>query len=316
MPLALLSVCVLLAPARSWAKLCGDDVEGRDVPCACGDVVASDVVLGDDPVTTTVCPGNGLIVRAGSGAKVVTVDLHGHALHGSGRGSGVWLIYGGPSGARLLSSNGPALIDGFHDGVSAHGANAVSVIADLVVTHSGRDGIRVFSSDYEIRETEVWDSGQDGFWLRGKGFWLSTTRAVGSGRYGYFVLGQDGQLGETNAGAEAVGSKDSGFHIMGSGHRLLDCQAMGSGKAGVQLNAMNMDVEGCTAVENGTDGIWGMGGDLRLQGNRAEDNGRNGILVWGAGMEDGGGNQGTGNQGTGQQRQTVQCEIGGVPCAP
>jgi len=36
----------------SAAKPCGDDVAGRDVPCACGDLVVSDLRPGDaDPAT-------------------------------------------------------------------------------------------------------------------------------------------------------------------------------------------------------------------------------------------------------------------------
>src|SRR5574340_103529 len=53
--------CVLL-PVAAYAKLCGTHVGGQAVSCACGDVVASDLILGDDPVTTTVCAGNGLVV--------------------------------------------------------------------------------------------------------------------------------------------------------------------------------------------------------------------------------------------------------------
>ena len=61
-----LAVAVLLVAPQAGAKLCGDNVGGRDVPCACGDTVVSDVTLGDDPVVDAVCPADGLIVRAPS----------------------------------------------------------------------------------------------------------------------------------------------------------------------------------------------------------------------------------------------------------
>ena len=47
------SLLVLFTVSPAQAKLCGDDVQGQDVPCACGDTLVSGVVLSDDPVTTT-----------------------------------------------------------------------------------------------------------------------------------------------------------------------------------------------------------------------------------------------------------------------
>ena len=74
----------LASPAtRAAAKLCGDDVNGQDIPCACGDILASSVVLGDDPVTTEVCPRDGLLVRAQDERSAIRLDLHGHTLRGS-----------------------------------------------------------------------------------------------------------------------------------------------------------------------------------------------------------------------------------------
>jgi hypothetical protein len=59
---------------------------GGSVPCACGDRVVLDRTLDDgvDPVTTTVCPADGLIVADG-----VTLDLGGAILRGRGAGAGV-----------------------------------------------------------------------------------------------------------------------------------------------------------------------------------------------------------------------------------
>src|SRR6185295_18777988 len=95
-------LAVLFVTSLAHAKLCGDDVQGQDVPCACGDTVVSSVVLTDDPVTSSVCAADGLIVRAGSAAQI-TVDLNGKTLRGSGQGAGLWVIYGGSGGVRLLS---------------------------------------------------------------------------------------------------------------------------------------------------------------------------------------------------------------------
>ena len=41
----LVLLSVLLVPAG--AKNCGDDVDGVDVPCSCGDIVVSDLVMNE-----------------------------------------------------------------------------------------------------------------------------------------------------------------------------------------------------------------------------------------------------------------------------
>src|SRR5438445_322401 len=149
----LLSVAVLLAPVGVGAKLCGDNVGGQDVPCACGDTVVSSLSLGDDPVLDGVCPADGLIVRVPSGSPGVTVDLQGKTLQGSGNGAGVWVITGGVGGARVVSTGGPATIEGFRDGILGHGADAVRLIDGIVVLQSTRDGMRVgwtFGGDQAI----------------------------------------------------------------------------------------------------------------------------------------------------------------------
>src|SRR5690349_7273720 len=133
----------LALPATALAKLCGDDVAGQDVPCACGDVVVSDVALGDDPVTQQPCPGDGLVVRAAAAGHGVTIDLRGRTLRGSGHGVGVWVLAGGPGGARVVSTGGPGTVDGFRDGVVANGNDTLALLDGIVATANGRDGVRV-----------------------------------------------------------------------------------------------------------------------------------------------------------------------------
>src|SRR3989442_3213738 len=150
-----LAVAVLLVAPQAGAKLCGDNVGGRDVPCACGDTVVSDVTLGDDPVVDAVCPADGLIVRAPSSPVGVTVDLRGKTLRGSGNGAGVWVVNGGVGGARIVSSGGPATIEGFRDGILGQGSDTVRLIDGVVTSHSVRDGIRVGGDNYEVRNSEA-----------------------------------------------------------------------------------------------------------------------------------------------------------------
>jgi hypothetical protein len=217
-----LTALILFTPAIVLAKPCGDDVDGKDVPCDCGDVVVSDLALGDDPVVAAICPSDGLIVRAGAVTRGITIDLRGHQLRGSGHGAGLWLTYGGPGGTSVISTGPPATITGFRDGINAQGADTLALVDNVRVHASRRDGVRAFTSRYEIRNVEVYDAGRDGFWLRGEGFRLSGTESVGSGRFGYFVNGRNTQLGAPGGAVAADGSRKAGFRLSGPRPQAVD----------------------------------------------------------------------------------------------
>jgi hypothetical protein len=129
-------------------------------------------------------------------------------------------------------------------------------------------------------------------------------------------MGGGGVIGEPGAGNTAEGSGESGFSVMGDGHRIVECVATGSEGEGLELAGVGHEVAGCEMRDNGGDGIGGRGTLWRLARNRAIDNDSNGILVSGNDMADDGGNVGAGNRGVDQRTAPVQCEIGGSPCAP
>lgn len=306
--------CLLATPAA--AKLCGDDLDGVDVPCACGDVVASDLLLGDDPVAQgQPCAQDGLVVRAPDARRGLIIDLRGATLRGSGRGAGIRVVAGGRGGARVISSGGNALVSGFGDGVVARGADSLALIEDIVVSGSRRDGLRVTADDFEINRVEVHGAKRDGFGLGGRGFRIAETRAADSGRYGYFVMGQGGEIGRVGAGNTAERSGDAGFNIMGGGHVIAECTAAFGGKAGVHLQVLDLDLRGCRATDNGGDGIEGVGNHWRIGGNQALRNLGDGIAVRGVDLLDEGGNSGIDNGAAASTREPVQCAISGAPCA-
>jgi hypothetical protein len=298
------------------AKLCGDDVDGVDVPCACGDVVASDVVLGDDPVVQAPCPSDGLVVRATGAKHGVTVDLNGKTIRGEGNGTGVWVLYGGPGGARVVSSGGRASIVAFRDGVVAHGIDSLAVLDGVNAVSSGRDGIRIEAQGYEITNAEARDSGRDGIATSGRSYRVSAAHAAGSGRWGFYPIGNDATLGAPGAGLVAEWSKEAGIQLMGMGHHVVDCVANGNGADGVHLYGMHLEVRGCSATHNAGNGIGGMGMDWAMSANSADDNDKNGIVVGGMHVTDQGGNRGSGNRGLNQRRPVSQCEISERPCLP
>jgi hypothetical protein len=310
-----LLVCILWASPLA-AKLCGDDVDGHDVPCACGDVVVSNVVLDGDPVVAgPACAHDGLVVRAPDLPHALVIDLHGHTLRGSGTGVGVRVVAGGPGGARVISSAGSATITGFQDGVVARGTDTVGLVEDIVVTQSGRDGLRISGPDFVIRRAEVRDAKRDGFALGGRNFQIAETQASDCGRFGYFVMGNSGQVGRAGAANVAERSGTAGFNVMGAGHALAECTARAGGKAGIHLQATQLDLRDCQATDNAGNGIEGLGNHWHLAGNEALRNGGDGIAVRGVELIDAGGNRGADNRGEDRQRGAVQCAISGTPCA-
>lgn len=311
---SLAGVLIVLLPLGAAAKLCGDSVNGADVPCECGDTVASDVVLGDDPVTSQVCEKDGLVVRRPDPDVGVTIDLNGKTLRGDGRGTGLWIVNGGGRGARVISSGSPATIDGFGDGIVGRGPSTVVSIERVIVRSSHRDGVKVADNAYTIRDVEVLDSGRDGFSLGGGRFLIEDTHAVRSGRFGYFVMGREGRLGTAGHGTSADGSGNAGFTIQGSTHLVTDCVANGNRKEGVKLRGTSHRVTGCVATSNGKGGIVAMGTGVRVATNEARSNGGDGLFVRGTACVDGGGNRGSENGGAGIESRKVQCEVCGSAC--
>lgn len=313
-PAAAVSLVALLSPVD--AKLCGDNVAGNDIPCDCGDLVVSDTVLTDDPVTRTTCSGDGLVVRANGGDRGLTLDLRGATLRGGSKGAGIAIAYGGSGGARIVSSGGPANIVNFRDGVHGHGQNALNILSGVLITEPARDGVRINGGrKSRISDVTVIDAGRHGFWLNGQRYRLRKTRAFNSRQTGYTVMGESTTLGTPGSGAIARGSGDVGFKLMGGGHRLVDCLVEAAAKNGIDFTASRLLIHGCRAIGNGRHGITGIGGRLRLARNRADENEGNGIQVHGHHLQDLGGNKGSLNRGAiSEVAPTIQCEIGGTPC--
>lgn len=309
-----LTAVVALAGSAA-AKRCGDNVDGLDVPCACGDEVVASTVLGDDPVVHSTCPFDGLLIRATDEGASLEIDLAGHTLRGKGRGIGLRVIGGGPGGASIVSRGGTAVLEGFDDGIVARGSDGVALIQDLAIRASRRDGIRVTGRDFVVRRVTVEGSHRDGFAVGGTGFEVTETRATDCGRFGYLVMGDSGIVGGPGNGNVAERSGMAGFNLMGAGHTLAACQARGGRKDGVVLQASGLDVRGCESRDNAGDGITGTGNGLQLENNLALDNGGNGLVVRGPRAIDAGGNRGGGNRGDRRTRDAVQCAIGGAPCA-
>lgn len=277
--------------------------------------MVSSVVLDDDPVTASECPSDGLIVRGTQTEAPLIIDLNGKTLRGSGKGAGIWIMSGGAAGGATLVGGPGAVVAGFREGVLASGSEPGSLIRHLIVRNSARDGVRVSGTGYRIEEVESYSSGRDGFSLAGRAFTVVGSQAVSSGRFGYLITGQKGVVGTTrDALNRATLSGVTGFNILGSGHRLVECESLHNGRDGIALSGAQHEVISCRAENNLGNGITGTGSGWLLRTNTTRANRNHGLLVRGVGLIDGGGNRGTDNLGELSQRTAVQCEIGGAAC--
>jgi hypothetical protein len=302
-----------LLGGQGFAAVCGDDVNGRDIPCACGDTVGSSVVLADDPVTETHCRRHALIVSLAPEAAGIEIDLNGRTLRGRGKGTGIWVTSGGRDGVRIVSNSAPALIEGFRDGIAGRTKNTISLVDNVVLSASARDGIHVFGDGVQVRDSEAYNSGRDGFSVRGEGWVLKDLRAFNSRRHGINASGEYGTVGVRRAGVSAESSGGTGINVGGVGHRIIDCVAIGGRSDGMSSSGAYHEITGCLVVDNDGIGMKGGASITRLQNNRAENNGLDGIVFPGHEMQDAGGNVGLGN-GRLQTGPAKECEIGGVPC--
>jgi len=193
---------LLVTAGAAVAGNCGDDVNGRRVPCACGDTVVSDTRLQKtDPVTTQRCPDDGLTVRAAAEVESLTLDLAGLPLTGKGSGVGIRVLDGGSQGAILIGGKdgSPGQIAGFRVGISARKTNAVRAAANLVVLGNETDGIRISGRGAALSGIASDANGGSGVRARGRDHSLEGVSAAGNRRYDLRVSGNGHFVGADTA---------------------------------------------------------------------------------------------------------------------
>ena len=114
----------------------------------CGDRVTQDVRLDSD---LRDCAGVGLIV----GAAGVTVDLDGHTIDGTGRGTGVVNGYGNHGHRDVLVRNGT--VAGFKVGVRSGGRSFE--LRHVAVTENATGGVVLRGSDCSVVRSTIADNG-------------------------------------------------------------------------------------------------------------------------------------------------------------
>ena len=235
-------------PHAVRAAECGDDIDGRRVPCACGDVVVSDAtLLATDPVVSARCPFDGLIVSAPPVAESITLDLGGHAIVGNGKGRGLLVERGGADGAVIVGGAAGELAEivGFATGFLSPRVGALRRIERLVFK-----GNRV-----------------DGFLLRGNGVIAEELTARTNGRDGIRVMGRGGRFTDLRA----ENNRGSGLRFE-TRDAIVEGTSSGNLKHGLLLSGSGNDVSAVIARENGGYGAILRGRDQNSAGLVSEDN--------------------------------------------
>jgi len=243
LPLLLLAV----APAAWAANNCGDDVDGRRVACACGDVVVSNTALSaTDPVVSQPCPRDGLVLLAPDGSDEIRLDLSGLTIRGKGRGVGIRVVRGGALGAVIVGGEGGrGSIARFDTGIRGSGRSVVREVRDVNLVANHRDGLKVRSSGVRVSEVHSEGNGRDGVRVAGHGLDVTGVTAVGNGSEGLDVRG-------TSAYVEATleGNGRNGAVVSGRGHHLGDIVSRDNGGAGVLATGVGHQMRRSTMSKN------------------------------------------------------------------
>jgi hypothetical protein len=231
--LSVVGLLVSLTVGSAAAGDCGDDVDGKRVPCGCGDVVVSDTRLApEDPVTTDRCAADGLFLQAARGADSILLDLNGLSIVGQGIGSGLRVLDGGSQGAVILGSTDGrrAQVVAFGRGVHAHGKSAVAVLQDVDLIANSREGAAIRSSGASIARVRATDNGADGLRLGGHDSEYRGIEAEGNGGDGVRLSGSGSVLQ-----AAANGNAGHGATVTGRAHDLNGLEATENRRSGVRL---------------------------------------------------------------------------------
>jgi hypothetical protein len=193
----LLASVTVFTGGAAYAARCGDDVDGRRVACACGDVLVSDArLLPTDPVVAKRCEGDGLIVRAPVGAPSLRLDLGGQTLLGAGRGTGVRVLRGGEGGCAIVGGAGgeKGVVAAFGTGLRAGDLDAVREVQNVDFSGNARDGVYLRSKSAAVSGLRAERNGRDGLRIGGRTPRIHDVDARENGRYGVHVTAREAEV--------------------------------------------------------------------------------------------------------------------------
>ena len=246
---------ILILEGTAPAKECGAD------PCECDDTVTKSRNLqsGVDPVLSTICSGNGLVMDTPG----VTLDIgRGNKIVGSGIGIGIEITADG-----VTIKNGG--VDNFGTGI--RGATNDSRI----------ETIRPHKNGVEIALGGEEDGIGDGIFLVGDGNDLIGILAKNNANNGVTVIGDDNLLQGHN-------DEYNGFHgilVRGTFNQLVANLASENRKSGpgngITLRGDKNTIKGSRVTKMNTNGIVVEGHNNTLEKNQVVKQDRDGIVVVG-----------------------------------
>jgi parallel beta-helix repeat protein len=253
--ISLFMIVIFNSPAA--AQTCGGSQ-----PCECGDRVTSNrnLAAGVDPVLSTVCPDNGLIMDTPN----VTLDIgRRNKIVGSGDSIGILITADG-----VTIKNGG--VDNFATGIS--GTTNDSRI-ETIRPHLNGVGVALGDED---------DGIGDGIFLVGDGNDLIGILAKNNANNGVTVLGNDNLLQGHN-------DEYNGFHgilVRGNLNHLVANLASENRKSGpgngITVRGSNNNIERSRVTKMNTNGIVVDGDNNTLSQNQVVKQDQKGIVVDGA----------------------------------
>lgn len=254
----------------------------RAAAVACGDTITADVTLTAD---LTGCSGDGLIVAADG----VRIDLNGHAVSGSGVGTGITV-----SGANVSVANGA--VRGFDVGVSSSfGSGNGTRLAGLTVT-ANRTGVVAFSQSGTLDRSTIAMNTGTGVRVAGANSWTIEDSQITDNAGGGMVSLQSlfTTIARNTIARNGGNGIDFLFHVDVA--TVSDNVVARNGGYGIRIADSTTKVRRNVARLNGNTGILLSEGEspsslpfYEITGNTANANAGTGIVAT-AGMTDGGGN--------------------------
>jgi len=279
---------VFLAAAIAGVGVAGGAAASGVRGVTCGTVITADTKL----VRDVVCSGDGLTVAA-----AVTLDLNGHAVVGSGVGSGIALA---ASGATVAGG----AVHGFETGVRVFGSAAT--VREITATGNGTGLVAIGGDGGSITNSDFSQNSSYGVWVRASRWTFTNSHMSHNGGDGFFAF--SGSIGLTLSGNQASGNGGAGirFSDFDDLATISRNNASLNGGDGIVVSSSSGVVTGNTAHHNAGNGITrseccGLQFALNelIAENVAEGNGGYGIQSCtrlssaepcAAGMVDGGGN--------------------------
>jgi parallel beta-helix repeat protein len=248
---------------------------GGSVPCSCGDtVVASRTLASGDPVVTTSCSGNGLIMNTAG----VVLNLNGNKIRGQGSGVGV-LINDGVDNVTVENGG----VDNFETGIGTAGVTTGTTIDRIRPNANKGDGIFIQGDNNELTGILAKRNGGNGVTVIGNDNFLSGHNDEYNGFDGIHVEGVDNTLTNNLASENAKKGTGNGMTVIGDSNHLQGNRITKLNIDGIVVLGNENTLVGNKATKQRGDGIIVEGNNNELTNNNATANRGVGIFVDGIG---------------------------------